>query len=513
METVCLVIPPSLFLLDDRVFMTIGILKVAAVLEERGYRVEMVDLSGIENFEAAIGDHARSSKAKSFGITATTPQLPAATRVAKAIKAARPDARTILGGPHVTLTNAAYKREQKLGALGRAKRAFDHIAEVFDVLVAGDGEDTITLALSPNVDKLIDADEPKSALFLSSKRLAELPMPARHLLDVSSYHYTIDGVPAVSLIAQLGCPFNCGFCGGRDSPFLRRTRQRPTQNVVEEIAHLHSAYGFRGFMLYDDELNVNPKMVELMREIGKTARRFSTEFRLRGFVKAELFDEAQAEAMYDAGFRWLLCGFESGSPRILRNINKKATREDNDRCMAIAQKHGLKVKALMSIGHPGESEETILETRDWLLRSKPADFDVTIITPYPGSPYYDHATPHVEHPRHWTYEIFGDRLHSIEINYTEVADYYKGDPNGGYRSFVYTDFISTDGLVELRDLVEREVRKDLGIAFNPSAAAIRYEHSMGQFGAALPPNILRTTEAHTVRAPRPAPSSRLALAE
>ena len=37
-----------------------------------------------------------------------------------------------------------------------------------------------------------------------------------------------------------------------------------TDNIIGEIAHLHRPYGIRGFMLYDDELNVNPKMVELM---------------------------------------------------------------------------------------------------------------------------------------------------------------------------------------------------------------------------------------------------------
>ena len=33
-DRICLVIPPSLFLLDDRVFMSLGILRVAAVLED-----------------------------------------------------------------------------------------------------------------------------------------------------------------------------------------------------------------------------------------------------------------------------------------------------------------------------------------------------------------------------------------------------------------------------------------------------------------------------------------------
>src|SRR5215469_12481915 len=47
---VCLIIPPSPFLLDERVFMSLGILKVAASVEARGGYVEVLDLSGYANF-------------------------------------------------------------------------------------------------------------------------------------------------------------------------------------------------------------------------------------------------------------------------------------------------------------------------------------------------------------------------------------------------------------------------------------------------------------------------------
>ena len=246
--------------------------------------------------------------------------------------------------------------------------------------------------------------------------------------------------------------------------------------------------------MYDDELNVNKKIVELMNLIAKTQEDLGTEFRLRGFVKAELFTEEQAEAMYRAGFRWILVGFESGSPRILENINKKATREDNARCLEIARKHGLKVKALMSIGHPGESEETVVETRDWLMKVKPDDFDVTIITTYPGTPYYDYAVPHPDNPNVWvyTYKKTGNKLYSMEVDYRTTADYYKGNPEGGYQSFVYTDYLSPEQLVELRGFVEKDVRNKLNIPFNSSAPAIRYEHSMGQTN--FPKHILRSTQ-------------------
>jgi radical SAM superfamily enzyme YgiQ (UPF0313 family) len=158
-------------------------------------------------------------------------------------------------------------------------------------------------ALGHHPPKLVDGDDPKSPLFLTNKVLTELPFPARHLVDVESYHYSIEGVRALSMIAQLGCPFGCGFCGGGMSPFLRRVRMRTSENIVQELVQLYETYGITGFMLYDDELNVSPKIVELMDLIAKTQKQLGVEFRLRGFIKAELFTDEQAEAMYRAGFR------------------------------------------------------------------------------------------------------------------------------------------------------------------------------------------------------------------
>ncbi len=495
--TVCLITPPSIFLLDERVFINLGILKIAAVLEQAGYPLEVVDFSGIDNYEEALKDHLEASDADYFGITSTTPQMPQAKRIADAIRVKRPDAKLILGGPHVTLVHTAYRKEEKKGDCGRATKAFKELEHLFDSLIIGDGEDAVHLALGQDAPKVVDANDRKSSLFLTNARYETLPFPARHLVDVKSYRYTIDGFPATSLIAQLGCPFSCGFCGGREAPYLRNIRMRSSENILKEVEFIYRTYGYTGYMFYDDELNVNPKMVELMEGLAQLQKKLGAEFRLRGFVKSELFTEQQAEVMYRAGFRWLLTGFESGSPRILENINKKATREENTRCVETAKKYGLKVKALMSIGHPGESEKTIMETHDWLTQVKPDDFDVTIITTYPGTPYYDYAVRHPEKDGIWvyTYEKTGDRLYSIEVDYNVVADYYKGDPNGGYQAYVYTDYLSAKELVQLRDFVERDVRSKLNIPFNSSHAAQRYEHSMGQFAVRLPSNILRVNQA------------------
>ncbi len=490
---VCLICPPSAFLVDDRVFINLGILKVATVLENTGIEVEMLDLSGVINYENAINDHLNFSNAQVFGLTATTPQMPAAMKICKSIRKLKPNAKIILGGPHVTFVNASYKRHTINGSHNRAKKLLNSLLIIFDTLVAGDGEKAIFDALKDDAPKIIDADSTKSNLFLTKVALADTPFPARHLVDVDSYHYWIDGRRALSLITQLGCPFNCGFCGGRHSPSFRIARIRNIRSVIDEIMHLHKTYEVNGFMLYDDELNVNPQMVELMYAISEVQLSIGENFHLRGFVKAQLFTDEQAKAMYHAGFRWILAGFESGSPTILKNINKKSSVEDNTRCIEIAKRNGLKVKALMSIGHPGESEETIIQTYNWLIEVQPDDFDVTIITPYPGTPYYDLAYPHSNDKGVWIYTCNGYKLYSYEVNYCEVADYYKGDPDNGYKSYVYTDYISGEALVSMRDFIERDLRLKLDIPFSSSAPGINYEHSMGQIGAPLSSNIFRST--------------------
>jgi anaerobic magnesium-protoporphyrin IX monomethyl ester cyclase len=492
-QQICLVIPPSVFLLDERVFATLGILKVAASLEQAGWPVEVLDLSGFSNYEDVVRMHVENTTSKIFGITATTPQMPAAARLTAAIRDVEPASKIILGGPHPTLINAAKKREQKKNTIGRAHKAFAQLINLYDVVVAGDGEDAIFEAIRclDTDQQLVDADDPKGTLFLTDRRLEQTPPPARHLIDLESYRYRIEGYRATSLIAQLGCPFNCGFCGGRESPMLRRIRTRSTASILAEMEQLYRTYKFRGFMFYDDELNVNKNMIELMNGIRDLQWRLGTDFHLRGFVKAELFTAQQAEAMYEAGFRQLLTGFESGSPKILENINKKATRQENTRAVEIAKAAGLKVKALMSIGHPGESLETIADTKQWLLEVEPDDFDCTIITTYPGTPYYDHAVSTA--PGIWTYTAKnGDRLHAFELDYNVTADYYKGDPNGGYKAYVYTDFLSAEELIEQRNQLESEVRERLEIPFNLAAASVAFDHSMGQSGP-LPMNILRVS--------------------
>ena len=126
--SICLIIPPSPFLLDERVFMHLGVLKVASSLESKGVNVDVLDLSAVKNIYDVIDDYVKLKEGSStFGITATTPQVPVATKICRHIKSISVEHTVILGGPHVTLMNAASKMEKNRG-LDKSSRATEDLS-------------------------------------------------------------------------------------------------------------------------------------------------------------------------------------------------------------------------------------------------------------------------------------------------------------------------------------------------------------------------------------------------
>ena len=111
---VCFIIPPSVFRLDERVFMPLGLLRVAAVVEQAGYKVDVLDLSGVQNYLDAVRDYIRSHDTLTYCLTATTPQMPAVAAVMKVLRVEAPASRVVLGGPHVTLVNAGEASQSAL---------------------------------------------------------------------------------------------------------------------------------------------------------------------------------------------------------------------------------------------------------------------------------------------------------------------------------------------------------------------------------------------------------------
>ena len=461
------VIPPSPFLLDEKSLPHLGILSIATLLKKtRKHSVNVLDLSGIENYVDAFSYILKHHTFDIIGFTSSTPQYPHVNQLLKLIPEG---VKKIIGGPHITSCFSPKHTNSRI------EKNISDITTKFDTAFVGDSEISILKYIDEELfnERVLNADtDPK--LFLTNNTINDYPWADRTLIDIDSYHFYVDGSLCTSIISQLGCPFNCSFCCGRASNSLRKIRIKSVDNVVREIEHLYKTFGFQAFMFYDDELNVSKNANVLLKELIDFQRKFDVKFKFRGFVKSELFTDEQAYLMKQCGFNWLLSGFEAASDRILVNINKKSTKKDNENVVKLCKKNDIKIKALMSCGHPGETKESVLDIKSWVINNKVDDLDVTIITPYPGSPYYDLST-HVE-GNTWKYTVpsTGDNLYSENIKYSDISNFYKGI-RGSYKSYVHTDYITAEDLVKYRDIVDYDSKAALNISYNVGTPTIKLQ--------------------------------------
>lgn len=455
---IALINPPSPFLLDERVFPTLGVLQVAAALEAGKHEVLVVDLAGLADPRTGLLEATKGVAWDAIGLTATTPQFPAAVQIADWLKDTHAGVRTIIGGPHATVMPES--------------------CGMFDVVVRGDGEELAETALTVPRGTTLDG-----ATNVQNGKL-DWRWPARHLIDLDSYRYTLAGLKGTSMMLSQGCPYNCSFCCGRTIAYYRRVRVRDVDDVVNEMRDLKDRYGMQSVMAFDDEVNLlNEPLLEFCAKIAPLGMKF------RAFVKANLFNDIQAEAMAKAGFVEVCTGVESGSNRVLGIINKQTTRDINTRFVQLARKHGMAAKAFCSLGHPGENHQSVEDLKSWLVEAHPTDFDVTVITIYPGTPIWegrqeigrtdDGRTVYRYVRESQRPEEHGATLFFEAVDYAREFNFYKGKP-GEYVSHVWTPDLDKVALAQMRDDVEAHVRKTLAIPYPKRHSGDQFEHSMGQ---------------------------------
>ncbi len=284
--------PPSEFLIDQRVFVTLGILRVATYLSKLdGYEVSFLDLSDEEDYYDMITDFITDNDLGVVCFTSTTPQIPMVYRLCKFIESTF-GIKIILGGPHITLMYSSFKN----GTNDIKRICWKHInslCEHVDVLVIGDGEYAIVEAINTDGD-LIDSEQ-NPDLFLK-RNYDEVAISDRRFLDLSSYNYCIDDAKATNVISQMGCPYQCEFCSGRGSRTFNTIRKRSIENIMEEIDLLYTKYNYTGFMFYDDELNINKGYFEkLLKALIRYQKDHKVSFNLRGMTRSDLLSNSQSK--------------------------------------------------------------------------------------------------------------------------------------------------------------------------------------------------------------------------
>jgi radical SAM superfamily enzyme YgiQ (UPF0313 family) len=518
-----LINPGSQFLDDDRTFASLGLLYGGAALREAGHEVYVHDLAGDPDYRTTALNIAKGQSGGVYGVTATSPQYHHATQILEAIKSGDPESYTVIGGSHATMfSNLRNERYLQLNSDMKAVYDSDpnfRSLEVFDTVMKGE-ESAFFLMLNAYHNPAMREQWMDGGV---TENLEGLPNPARELVDFNSYLVDRDGKAkfdigqgaTASAISQRGCPFKCLFCGsGADDDQYGRLktpggnfRARSPESVVAEFNEINDKYGAESFMLYDDELNVNPRrfgalLDALSQNNDEREQNGQNAYMLRGFVKGELFlrgGDVQAQAMKRAGFSQLLSGFESGDEYILANsVRKNTTVKGNLETIDLAHRNGLGVKFLTMVGHPEETYDSMKNTEDFiregLRRSRSAGmkdtFDITALTPIVGSPIYNGMRPNdtgnFENEFPLVFRgVAGAENEGKPILYMKSVD-YSDYGAGAYKTAEGEDAVITRtpeltgrDIIRVRREMDKRLREEFDIP-RLMTAVDDTEHSMGQ---------------------------------
>jgi anaerobic magnesium-protoporphyrin IX monomethyl ester cyclase len=197
------------------------------------------------------------------------------------------------------------------------------------------------------------------------------------------------------LMTSRVCPWQCVFCN--ENSYIPNMGRRPVEMVIDELNYLDRTHGPIGsLVIHDSMFFQNPSWLEEW--IEKYPRLANKTWSYWAAARAdtvrqwpELFEALVKETNWDI----VSIGFESGSDRVLRLLNKECTEEDNyfaidllDRIGDEMEAQGRKAPVFWSnimLGIPGETHEDAFKTMRMLKYMRRVMPSISFYAPYPGS--------------------------------------------------------------------------------------------------------------------------------
>ncbi len=310
--------------------------------------------------------------------------FPVAYRSAQIFKKVNPTGMVLTGGMHATV-------------------ALDEMEAIpeFDRICQGPGENII-------VDLVKDPHAfPRVILGVGAKSMADWPMIDRTLWPrpasrklAKKFNWPLEPEcgwgpgPVVTLLTSRVCPWQCVFCN--ENSYIPNMGRRPVEAVIDELNYLDKQYGVGSLVIHDSMFFQNPSWLEEWLE--KYPRKANHVWPYWAAARAdtvrqwpELFTALIKETNWDT----VSIGFESGSDRVLKILNKECNEEDNyftiDLLTRIGdemERQGKKPPVFWSnimLGIPGETREDAFKTMRMVKYTKRILPSISFYAPYPGS--------------------------------------------------------------------------------------------------------------------------------
>jgi radical SAM superfamily enzyme YgiQ (UPF0313 family) len=354
---------------------------------KKNVEVRILDAEGLDMTFEQLYEEVDKISPHIIGITCPTPTYYHVVKICNDLKAKDNDLKIVLGGPQPNALPEQTLKETGCDAvvLGEGEITFLELVEAWETGKPLDGIRGLGFLEPGNGKAVINPGRDYI------KNLDTVPFPAKDLLPIHKYFLPptkrIKSERATNMVTSRGCPFDCHFCMAK-TMWTRRTRMRSAQNVLDEFKVNVEQFKLSEFSIHDEFFTLNRQRVL---DICTGIMHAGLDVSWICMARVESVDLELLQMMKKAGCGKIGFGFESGSERMLKRMNKQAKMEDALRAAALCKKAGIEVNGTFILGYPGEDVESIEAT---IRFAKKLDCDTAaffIAIPYPGTDLWHEA--------------------------------------------------------------------------------------------------------------------------
>lgn len=266
--------------------------------------------------------------------------------ICAAIKEIHPHCIIELGGPHASaVAKVTMERCPYIDAIviGESERSFP----LFLASCIADNNCSVPGVIRRAKNGNLQEGEPCPLV----EDLNDLPPPA---YDVYEPHPN----EAIFLEVGRGCPFRCTFCS--TAPFWkRRHRVKSPKRILSEIQWLIQLFNTSLVHFTHDLFTINRAWVE---DVCQTLIEANTPVHWTCSSRTDTVDEELLALMARAGCKTIYFGIESGSERILNEIDKQIPFNHSLQIFRTCRKYGITPNPGFIVGFPTEDMQSLRDT-------------------------------------------------------------------------------------------------------------------------------------------------------
>ena len=285
--------------------------------------------------------------------------------MARLIKEKLPNVKLIIGGPGLHIRSQDLLDNKDYQYNGRP---------LFDYSVTGEAE-KIILDILDEIEEGVVRENLHEMTQPDTQRLniSNFPVPDYKDFDFSKYE-----IPNGILTEfSRGCVAKCSFC---EETHFWNYRQRNAISAIEEIEYLYYNKGTNVVWFLDSLVNGNLKELTGFAK-GVVAKQLHLKW--TGYARCDgRMDDKYFKDLAESGCFMLNFGCESGSDKVLEDIDKRVTKAEMEVNFAAAAKYGIDNMTNWIVGFPTEQYSDLADTLTILWRNK--NNNITVIATAPG---------------------------------------------------------------------------------------------------------------------------------